>query len=485
MDSIVWADAIISIPEQVVVRFHSNFLNLKGVNMANNPLKILRLSVDSFGKIDRSQPVMIVFPDGVRHVQLEGDQAVGKTSVLSALKAACGYDLPENAVNKTDNDRRAEFEFEKNDRRYKVKITKTRFEVELLVDNNWTKLSSPKGVLADILGPVGASPMFLKDLDGKKQVEWLRSFYRLSEDEKAMETRINNDYSEAYKSRTQVKKDHARLEQELKSNSYYLNRESWQTKIDQMGTDNQAKDLITDVQARFTEYTKAKSGVDALKANMNAAHQAVTDADAEIEELQRKLAAAQQKKEEKLSAVQVLQSRIAQGEKWIEENKAIEEEHANITSIVQQQTENERHKIEFTNMVEKEKQERHLYDEYLRLEGKIDELKNAKKKFIQAITPDLPDLEVCVPDDDEKREGIFYQGKTMAELSESELWSLYAQLLEKLNLKIIIIENIGSLGSGAVEIINQYIAAGGYVFASQMIRVEKNLKVQVLDKVFE
>jgi hypothetical protein len=282
-----------------------------------------------------------------------------------------------------------------------------------------------------------------------------------------------------------VKKDHARLEQELKSNSYYLNRESWQTKIDQMGTDNQAKDLITDVQARFTEYTKAKSGVDALKANMNAAHQAVTDADAEIEELQRKLAAAQQKKEEKLSAVQVLQSRIAQGEKWIEENKAIEEEHANITSIVQQQTENERHKIEFTNMVEKEKQERHLYDEYLRLEGKIDELKNAKKKFIQAITPDLPDLEVCVPDDDEKREGIFYQGKTMAELSESELWSLYAQLLEKLNLKIIIIENIGSLGSGAVEIINQYIAAGGYVFASQMNRVEKNLKVQVLDKVFE
>jgi len=449
-----------------------------------NVLKLLKFQVESFAKIDKSKPVVIVWGDN--HVAtLEADQEQGKTSVIKAFESLCGLPMPDNAINKVDNNRKTSLEFEKNGKKYAVTITKTRFEVELMVENDkWAKLSSPKNVLLDVLGPVGVSPMFLKDFDGKKQIEWLRSFYSPSAEEIELEKELEVRYKSAYDGRRDAKKEYLKYEKLFKESPYNIERESWENKIAAFNA--RVINDVTKIQKNFNTYQRAQNEVEMLKKEQLPSKQnELKGIEDEIQQLELKLKEAIAKRDLKTSEIDVVNTRIANGEKYIEENKAIVQQNEDIVKVQNYEKEMEANIIHFNGMIENEKQYNHFSTEYTRLQNILDEVKTAKKKFIAAITPNIEGFEVCIPDEEDTREGLFYNGFTPLELSESELWGLYLKLLQALNIRVVVIENISSLGSKAIEMLNYYAETGGYILGSLMNRAEKNLKVTVQDKFAE
>lgn len=445
--------------------------------MSNN-LKLIGFTVNSFAKIDQSNPVVIVFPDGKRVLELEGDQAVGKTSIIEAFKSLVGYSMPDNSINKKDQTRKATLEFEKNENKYRVSITKSRFEVELLTDNQWAVMKSPKSIISELVGPIGLNPMFLKEYDGKKQLEWIKSFIKLDEEALEMEKKIESNINSAYLDRRDVNREIKRIDAELAGNDYYTNRHIWEEKIK-----NYVEPDIKEVQDKYSIYSKAETEVEVLKNSIEAGKVSINSINNKIEMLNLQLAEAELEKKSAEEKVKLETERLAKGETYLHENKDIKWQYQQQVSLLSEAKEMSRHQAEYEKMLQLDKRGNHFHSEYSRLEAILDNYREAKKSFIQALTPQVEGLEIFVADEEEKREGIFYKGMSVAELSESELWTLNSELLSALDIRIIVIENISSLGSSAIEHFNKYVEMGGYILASKMNREEKALKLIISDKI--
>jgi hypothetical protein len=117
-------------------------------------------------------------------------------------------------------------------------------------------------------------------------------------------------------------------------------------------------------------------------------------------------------------------------------------------------------------------------DEKIRLNNLVDEYATLKKEYIKQFTPDIEDFEVCIKDEGEEREGLYYKKRSLSMLAESELWELATQIWKAMGVKIIYVENVSSLGTGAVEKFNQFLKNdGAYIFGTKMNRGEDNLKI--------
>ena len=467
--------------------------------MPENILRLLNFKVESFAKIDKSKPVVIVWPEDKKVSVLQGDQSVGKTSVLSAFSALCGLDVIKNAINKTDKDRKAELEIQKDERRYKIKITKSRFEVQLLTDDNrWATLPSAKSVLKDVLGPIGTSPMFLKEMKGEDQVNWLLSFFQLDESVVEGQKLLEQKIKEAYTSRKNAKRDHKLVESALNANDYYINRYDWEKRFADFEERMSKSGNIPEIQKEYAEYQKGENGIAILKSQKETKEEDINSVKEEIEALEKRLAEQKKILEAKEAELIAIDKRISDGEKYLEDNKSIKDRFDGIADLIREQTEIATHKANYSGMIEREKTMNAHHDLFISSENKLDALRKEKQKFIKSIVPEIDGFEVCVPgledESDEKenseesvvpdqRVGLYFKSASMAELSESELWSFYLKLLHELNIRVVVIENITSLGSGAVDILNYYAETGGYVLASQMNREEKDLKVIITDKI--
>lgn len=443
-------------------------------------LKLIGFTVNSFAKIDQSNPVVIVFPEGKRVMELEGDQAVGKTSVIEAFKSLVGYTMPDNSINKADNTRKASLEFEKNGNKYRVSITKSRFEVELLADNQWAVMKSPKSIISELVGPIGLNPMFLKEYDGKKQLEWIKNFIKLDDEALEMEKKIEGNINSAYLDRRDVNREIKRIDSELAGNTYYTNRHIWEDKIK-----NYVEPDIKEVKEKYDIYSRAETEVEVLKSSVENTRQSIETIKSRIEMLSLQLAEAELEQKEAEKKMESEAERLVKGEAYLVENKDIKWQYQQQVAVLSEAKEMGRHQMEYDKMLQLEKRGNHFHSEYARLEAILDQYRAAKKSFIQALTPPVDGLEIFVADEEEKREGIFYKGMSVSELSESELWTLNSELLTALDIRIIVIENISSLGSSAIEHFNKYVEMGGYILASKMNREEKALKLIVSDKIAE
>lgn len=451
-------------------------------------IKLVSFKAESFGKIDSDHPVIITWPDDCNIVKLEGDQAVGKSSTLAAFIACCGGEIIENATNKKDGKRKAEFEFEKDDHRYKVVITNTRFELSSLINDRWAKLPSPKQALEDVLGPVGSSPMFLKNMSGKDQIQWLRQFRKLSQEEESVLAEINAKVKETYDGRKDAKRLSKQTDQQLLNNTYYVNRSDWEKRFAEYDAND--ADKILSIQDRHAEYQRSKSAVELLENNLLTSEDESKRIAQEIESLEKRLLELKEQKavvDEKASAIR---SRISTGKKYLEDNKSIIEEYNSISKIIEIASEISVHKAGFNQMKELEESSRHYHEEHSRLTAKLVEQRAAVKSFIAETFPKFDGLEIFVPSDAidegeeaETREGIYYNGCSMTELSESELWSFYLVLLRSMNIKVVLIENLSSLGSGAIDMLNYYASTGGYIMATEMKRDVKSLKIEVTQNI--
>jgi thymidine kinase len=76
-----------------------------------------------------------------------------------------------------------------------------------------------------------------------------------------------------------------------------------------------------------------------------------------------------------------------------------------------------------------------------------------------------------------KKEGLYWNGKNVAQLSESQWWSIVLSIWRKYKVKIVVIDNFQSLGSSAVELLEKLSKDGAYILCAEMNREQKSLQI--------
>jgi len=117
-------------------------------------------------------------------------------------------------------------------------------------------------------------------------------------------------------------------------------------------------------------------------------------------------------------------------------------------------------------------------------DGAIDKLRLELLKITKTYLPDIEGLEIRLKTGlDEEDEGIFYQGKSFAQLSESELWDLFLVIWAAKDVQFIFCENVNALGSEAIKTLNRLVKEGAVVFASEMERSKKEMEISFSTKI--
>lgn len=447
--------------------------------------------------LDNDNGLVIVFPKGLNYIELEGNQGVGKTSLMECLKEATGSLSSSN----TEHIQSGEDGMPVTDKKYKdrfwgvdgqlynLRVTKSTITLEQISTDEEgnpvlnaknkeisVQLKSPKTMLQQLIGPAGISPMLLKQMNPAEQVKWMRSLFTLDVDEQKMELEIKKKYDDAYKERTKTNNEYNRIETVLNSNKYYVAAEQWQTYFDKTDYDT-LQESVADVQKRKQDYDKAVDAIPVMKSNLK-----IFESDIDV--LEEQLKNIQARLDDKKELALALTKRISEGETYVESNKTVVDEIEQLSEKIKEASEFKAHEQGFDNMKKQKYDMDHQSDEKIRLNGLVDEYAKLKKEYIKQFTPDIPDFEVCIKDEGDNREGLYYKTLPLSILAESELWELATQIWKAMGVKIIYVENVNSLGSGAVDKFNEFLKSGGaYIFGTKMNRSENNLKISFHDKI--
>lgn len=449
-------------------------------------------------KIDSDNGIVLVFPENYRLQLSEGDQGVGKSSLQKSLLELTGNILAPNAINSIDNDKKINLKtWGLDGHLYHIRSTKSTYVIERIETDEEGKpiinekgkeikaeMKEPKTMIKKIVGPAGISPNWLVEMKPSEQIAWVRSLFTLDQDVLKQELEITKKYNESYKARTQAGNDQKRYKNLTESSPFYKEQEKHEKYFAETSFEDVEQSMKT-IQEKHSEYQRYEMGLQQLKdislknaiANVDKADETIVSIENEIKRLQEQLSKAHDAKQAAVEGKIAVENRIKAGDEWIEENKSVVEEMQSFGEKVKEASEFKAKKQEWEIMLENQKQMNHYETEYQRLTTLIDEYAKTKQQLVEMFTPKVEGFEVCIPDENEKREGLFYNGMSLDKLSESELWEMATQLWQVMNVQMVFVENINSLGTGAIEKFNQFIQQGGYVFATMMNRAEKNLKI--------
>jgi hypothetical protein len=441
-------------------------------------------------EFDPDGGIVIIFPPEHRYIEAAADQGTGKTSWLNFLKESTGAKMVQKWFNTTDNTRNYERTFVgKNGKHYRVKATKTEFnlfEMQRTEDGEdyqrnhkgviyEQKVPDAKNMLVELLGPPGLSPMAIAEKEGKEQVEWLKSLVMNDPQLKKAEFDLNKDIKTTYDTRTKVNQEVKRLAQVLESNAYYKEYEGWKKYFNETSFDD-IKEQIQTARKNYDQHREMETNLSQLKEDVSNWERECREIEEQIKMLQNKLTA-------KKEAIEEVQVNITDIDAKVLENAHVVETYNQITDKVEQATVFNAKKQSFDQMENTLQEYNHQSDESIRLTNRLDQLREAKQKFIASITPDVPGLEVFIPDEEQKKEGLEYNGKPLNMLCESDQWEWFTPLCKACGIQALYIENVSSLGTGAIEKFNEFIQEGGYVFGSRMDRSVKHFRLTFHSKI--
>ena len=483
-----------------------------------NHLQLMEFKPQYFGGIRPDMNFVFYLGDGPV-VGFEGDQGLCKTSLLNCLILLLGGEEAVNAMNVSmdDKGKRAKnktasltFKDKRNENvTYEVKVTKTSYSVKKIeLTEGATKpvtynIESPKSFMRDLFGPIGISPMILKEKDGKAQIEWMRSLYRFTPEQLELEKRITDNLKAKFKSRTEVNRDIKRLGVEVYNTGYY----NWDE-------ENKVYVPLPKRQEDLDNVAKNLKGEDVIKANMEAAQEKIRKRDIglqtmeryqndeknikqEIGEIEEQIRQLQLKLEGKNNDLTALQKRIEDGKEY---NKQFDNAQVEFDEAQQQMLNLGDLKIMKSKLDDadaKNKEYNTKVETKITVTKAIDELRLARKQFIETFTPQIEGLKVIIDEgidknnaedteddtpnpDKDLEEGLYYNGRTMQELSESELWKFFMLICKELGVRFLFIENAQSLGTDAANTINWFVKEGfGNVFYTAMMRGQKELQFTI------
>lgn len=445
-----------------------------------NELILKNFSAKSFLRIDKSKPVVFSFPQGknaAKITKLSGNQETGKTSTLSGIAYLLGgyfnIDVKE-FVNKVDGTIEESITLTKDGKDIVITASGATGRItvkEAVKDTDrFTTVSSPKEFIRDLCGPLGVSPMFLKDLAGKKQIQWFKDTHGSNPKIQKQEEEIVKNINDKFETRKETNREIKTLKGALDASPLYANYEKNLEKFKTPISADKEKKKFEEITAKKKDFDRYSETLDKLK-------EAEADQLELIKELEEKLEAAKKEAAE-------LNQRIVKGKTWIEENKSVKKEY----EVAEKEWLNTAQKLaDYTawkDILAKEKQYNERLDESQTLDAEIDQLRTDLLELTQKYLPKIKGLTIKVKTSlDSEEEGIYYEGLTLAQLSESQLWELFMQIWEAKGVQFVFLENINSLGSDAIEQLNKLAKAGTYIFASEMDRTSNEMQVTFETKI--
>jgi DNA repair exonuclease SbcCD ATPase subunit len=432
-------------------------------------MKLKKLEVTAFAGIDPQSAVVIDFSNS-KFVVSEGDNGVGKTSLLNALLVACGQlshtgKEGKNFINQDSDKIDIKFDFVGKDRcNYSVACTKSQFK--LTYDGNL--VSEPITKMKELLGVVGVSPMEIKNAKVSEIVKWLASYTNKSaEDFEREMKKIKDSIKLAKDSRAAANKS-------LKSLNEYLENEpmaqNWEESEKKYAVEPDIKKLSAELKAAGDKSDKYLLAEERLKQHNSTRETIQSDIDRLRKELE--------EKEKKMEETDGL---IVAAQKYLEDHKADKKNY----DEVKKRYDNVALELADYNKWQEIKRKKAERDEFETLSQKADakekELSKKVTELHSEILPDIKGVELVTEDTYEdgkvKKEGLYWNGKNTAQLSESEFWALVMSIWRKYKVKVVVIDNFQSLGSMAVEILEKLVKDGAYVLAAEMHRETKELTI--------
>jgi 16S rRNA C967 or C1407 C5-methylase (RsmB/RsmF family) len=172
---------------------------------------------------------------------------------------------------------------------------------------------------------------------------------------------------------------------------------------------------------------------------------------------------------------------VEAGEKFVADNRTAKKEYDDVKKMYDSAAQDSINYNKWQEIIRKKKEK----DEYETVSQKADakekEILQSLKELQAEILPDIKGVELVTEDTHEdgvmKKEGLYLNGKNVTQLSESEWWALVIQIWRKYKVKIVVIDNMQSLGSKGIELLEKLNADGAYILAAQMNREQKSLQI--------
>lgn len=489
-----------------------------------NHLRLVQVQPKSFAGISEDQQLVVVLPDAENVMIAHGDQGTCKTSLLECIKYGLTGEKPVNSTNSKDKNEDVNFVFQDKDgNQIQIRATKSSYNI-FKVENPGTtkesrsKIMSPKEWLRTNIGDIGLDPAGLRSMKPADQVNWIRGLVTMSEDELSLEESINKKIKDGTKNRRDVNGVRNSRKKILLASEYYKLKDKHGTTL--LETEKYISDkekYSMDANERHTNAMNALEFVNIIKTEKAVKQQELErqqtrleTINKEIADLEEKLRLAKEMQKTTTDAISSIEVQLADARyenldnKYEEARKGVDD----INDYITQQAE--------FRSIQKEKA---IYDEavttYDQLDDILKDLQNKRELFIQGLTPEIEGLEVCIssevdvkdelsqykennPDATEEqiaaekerlekmnREGIYINGKSVYEVSESELLAFCIKLWKYSGVRMLVIENLSSYGTDAINTINEFAKAGAQVFASLMERGKDKMEISFYPQIPE
>lgn len=426
-----------------------------------------KVKVTDFGGINNGAPVIIDLGSKA-WVTAGGDNGAGKTSLLKAILVSVGALSKDNKafINNDSDNLEIDTNFVGNDRlTYDVRVTKSQFKLMYEGEN----LPEPISKLKELIGVVGVSPMEIKEKPLKDQIKWIASYSNIDEAlfEKKM-NKIKNDLKVAREARASANKSFKGLTEILNDNPLFTNWEKSEKKYAKKIDITKLSKELTDAGLASDKYLQAETKLKGLKESKPKLEQ-------RIEDLKAQLLAAE-------TELTQLDTSIANGNKYLDENKNAKKNYDEVKARYDASASEAVQYDRWQDVLRKKKE----MDEYETLSQRADatekKLLQEQKELQWEILPDIKNVEFVLEDyhEDGKivKEGMYWDGKSTAQMSETEWWDIVMKIWEKFKVKLIVIDNFQSLGSMAVKTLERLHKAGATIFAGEMKRGVKELVIE-------
>lgn len=442
----------------------------------NQDFVLTKFDIRNFGIVDESKPILLFLNDkgneNKRIILGEGEQEVGKSNFLEVIKGLMGGNLAlkeENYINRTTGKIGADAWFEYGGREFNVSWRKSYFKLrenkkdELLGREGYVDLQGPAELLKKIVGYVADTPMGLKKMDGAKQVEEFKKVLGSNAELQKEEDELSAKLTKLTNARTDANREYVGIKKRLDTTPMYINWQESEAKYKEEKNLEAEKKKFVDAQSKAQQHENAIAKVADFKNKLEVKESDIANYAKQIEEIKLKIALLETEKAD-------IETSIKTGEKFIKDTKSAKDDFRVIND---EYLELAQYNAEYKQW-QQVKQDKSDMDSFETLvidaDSKKDEVKQQLRELYKKHLPDIEGLEIIAVGgiDGEKETGVYYKDQPISILSESALWKLYLTIWHELNVKVVFIDNVSSLGTAATETINQLAKEGVYIFCCQM-----------------
>jgi hypothetical protein len=176
---------------------------------------------------------------------------------------------------------------------------------------------------------------------------------------------------------------------------------------------------------------------------------------------------------------------IDEGEEWVTANKHIEKEFA---TAQEEFTNINTEALAYQNWLRVLEDEK-IMDEYattiITLDGRKDEIKKELLQLTKKYVPKMPGLEVMIKTgiDDEQGRLVLQREKQWRRVLNQNFGPCIWRSQKHNDVNFVVLENISSLGSGAIDVLNELAAKGVYILASEQNRKMNTMKISYHEQI--